>query len=462
MADIVLTHGYFLSEDEKEQVIMRPYPPLGLMYLSAYLKSQNLEPTIFDSTFQIRDELYALFQSDAPSIVGIYTNLMTRASVLDIIRNAKVANWTVILGGPEASNYIDRYLAHGADFIVTGEGEKTLCTLVRSIREQTDHTAIKGLSYKNNQGAPRINPAAELARDIDQFPWPDRQAVNLQQYLDSWQQHHGENSVSMITARGCAYRCTWCSHAVFGYSHRRRNPVDCADELEHIVQTYNPDQIWYADDVFTINHQWLFEYAAELKGRGLKVPFETISRADRLQNDQVMDTLAEMGCHRIWIGAESGSQRLLDQMQRGVSVDQVYTATRKAQKRGIEVGIFLMWGYGDEQIEDIDETVRQVAQINPDIFLTTVAHPIKGTKYYEQNKEQIISITAWQNGSDRDYRLATRKSERYYRYATKYLKAHVEATRLEEKNPEMAKRKARHAMLFRRLLQAAVMERYDQ
>ena len=460
-ADILLTHGFFLCEDEKEQAVMRPHPPLGLMYLSAYLKQQDFTVNLFDSTFADRPQLYRQIHHSRGGIIGIYTNLMTRPSVLDIIAYAKTQEMTVILGGPESANYIQEYLRHGADYIVSGEGEQTLHLLLKCLLEHGDPSKIKGISYLNKLNCAISNPPRELPKDLDIYPWPDRKAVDIRQYLDAWQSHHGESCVSMITARGCPFKCTWCSHAVFGYSHRRRSPSDCADELADIVKNYQPSQVWYADDVFTIHYKWLYQYARELDKRQLKVPFETISRADRMTKDKVLDTLQHMGCYRIWIGAESGSQRLLDDMQRRVTIEQIKQATRAAQQRGIQVGMFLMWGYGDEQIEDIDETVKQVALINPDIFLTTVAYPIKGTEFFRENQENIQITVDWDKGSDRDLILSHRRSARYYRFANKYLNAHVAATRLKARGAiDGANRKARHARLARQLLVASRHERH--
>ncbi len=120
--------------------------------------------------------------------------------------------------------------------------------------------------------------------------------------------------------------------------NRRRSFLDCAAELDHIMQRWRPDQVWYADDVFTISHPWLYGYAKELKRRGLRVPFETISRADRMMKDEVLETLADMGCYRIWIGSESGSQRILDAMERGVTVEEVAWAAKAAKRHGIRSG----------------------------------------------------------------------------------------------------------------------------
>jgi anaerobic magnesium-protoporphyrin IX monomethyl ester cyclase len=461
MTDIILSHGFFLAEDEKEQLLMRPHPPLGLMYLSSYLKKQGLSVKLFDSTFSTREALYQLLGQKESKLLGLYTNLMTRPSVVAIIKQAKLYGMTVILGGPESANYIDEYISHGADFVISGEGELTLTELVVALKKQVALDKIMGISYKDNDGKIVTNLSRPLPKTLDDYPWPDRESVDINQYLTSWHQRHGESSVSMITARGCPFKCSWCSHSVFGFSHRRRDPEDCANELQHIMETHKPTQVWYADDVFTIHYKWLYSYAQALKNRNLKVPFETISRADRMTKDKVLDTLQEMGCYRIWIGAESGSQRLLDHMQRRVTVDQVYTATKEAQKRGIQVGMFLMWGYGDEQLEDIDETVRQVARINPDIFLTTVAYPIKGTEFYRNNEQAIKIAVKWHEGSDRDLILNHRRSARYYRFANKYLNAHVAATRLQHTDPDKAKMKAKHAKWARNLLAASAHERHN-
>jgi radical SAM superfamily enzyme YgiQ (UPF0313 family) len=211
---------------------------------------------------------------------------------------------------------------------------------------------------------------------------------------------------------------------VFGYSHRRRSPVNVVDEVEHIVASYDPDLLWYADDVFTINHKWLYEYSAELERRNLRLPFETISREDRL-NEEVIQTLARMGCYRLWIGAESGSQKILDNMKRRTKADRVREMVHLLQKHGIEVGMFIMLGYEGEGRADLQATVDHLKEAGPDTFLTTVAYPIKGTPYYTSVADKVISRRAWEIGSDRDYTVAGRHSPRYYQFATRWMVSEV-------------------------------------
>jgi anaerobic magnesium-protoporphyrin IX monomethyl ester cyclase len=303
----------------------------------------------------------------------------------------------------------------------------------------------------------RNSGRAQIA-DLDSLPWPDREAIDIGRYVDVWRTHHGMGSVNLITARGCPYKCNWCSHATFGHSHRRRDPVDCAAELQSIVERYEPDQVWYADDVFTISHKWLFDYAAELRRRGLRIPFETISRADRMQKPEVMETLADMGCYRIWIGSESGSQRILDAMQRGVKVPQVQWATREAQRHGMEVGMFLMWGYEGETIEDIEATIEHVKVSAPDIYFTTVSYPIKGTRYYEKVASKLKVVGDWAATTDRDLQVGGRHSRAYYAHADRWLHAAVDAHRLQASDPEAARDKELEALAARAALESTAHE----
>jgi anaerobic magnesium-protoporphyrin IX monomethyl ester cyclase len=437
MADLLLTHGYFLAEDEKERQIMKPYPPLGLLYLSAYLKRAGFSVQVFDSTFGVRAQLERRLADEPGGVLGIYTNLMTRRSVLRIVRAAKAARWTVILGGPESANYVHEYLDAGADAIVIGEGELTLTELIPQIARLGVHRlhAVAGIGFRDETGAVVRTRDRVKVPDLDSLPWPDREAIDHQPYLQAWKTHHGASSINLITARGCPYRCNWCSHAVYGYTHRRRSPADVAEELRDIVERYAPDQVWYADDVFTISHPWMQSYLTELRKRGVYRPFETITRADRLQSGNAVAMLRDLGCYRIWIGSESGSQKILDAMERGVSVEQVRRACQLARTAGIQVGMFLMWGYEGEDLEDIAATVEHVKASNPDIFFTTVSYPIKGTGYFEKVRDRVELPIAWAEASDRDHLVAGRRGRDYYRLADQWLRDEVEAFRLVSRDP---------------------------
>jgi radical SAM superfamily enzyme YgiQ (UPF0313 family) len=451
MADLLLSHGYFLGEAEKEQAVMKPYPPLGLLSLSGYLKQEGFSVEVFDATFSTRDALRARLDAGS-GVLGLYTNLMTRPPVLAVAAEAKARGWTVVLGGPESANYPAEYLSAGADVVVLGEGEETLRELLPALATRGAHRlhGLSGVVFRDEEGAVVAGPPRAQVASLDSLPWPDREAIDHGPYLAAWRERHGEGSVNLITARGCAYKCDWCSHAVFGHTHRRRSPANVADEVAWIRERYAPEQVWYADDVFTISHRWLHEYAVELEKRGLKFPFETISRADRMGSEEVLATLARLGCRRVWIGSESGSQRLLDAMRRGVTVEQVQSATRAAQRHGIEVGMFLMWGYDGETAEDVEATVAHVREALPDVYFTTLAYPIKGTGYYEKVKDRVALTRPWAEAGDRDHSVAGRAGRETYRLADRWLRAAVEARRLEGSSPGAAREKAGEAEGARR------------
>src|SRR5688572_6029636 len=210
-------------------------------------------------------------------------------------------------------------------------------------------------------------------------------------YLTAWRERHGAGTVSLITARGCPYTCTWCSRSVFGETHRRRSVGNVADEVEAIVDRYHPERLWYADDVFAIHRTWTISYAQELERRRIRLPFECISRAERIDDD-VAAALASLGCFRVWIGSESGSQRILDAMKRKVSVDQVRDAAARLRRHGIEVGMFIMLGYDGERMEDLRATVDHLKHTAPDVFLTTVSRSEEHTSELQSQSNLVCRL----------------------------------------------------------------------
>lgn len=424
--DLLLTHGYFLYEDPKELPIMKPYVPLGILYLSSHLRQKGFGVEVYDTTFGSRKELFGILKAGPPSVVGIGGNLMTRSNVLEITAAARAAGWKVILGGPEPANYPREYLDAGADVIVEGEGEVTLEELLPALREGGDAAIerVNGIFFRREDGSIARTPPRALIPSLDAQPWPDRERVDIGQYLKVWREHHGMGSVSIITARGCPYDCRWCSHSTYGKTHRRRSARNVADEVEWILGRYQPEMLWMADDVFTIHPGWIVQYAEEVKRRGIRIPFECITRADRV-NPRMAEALAELGCFRVWIGSESGSQRILDAMQRGVKVEQVRAAIRLCRERGIQTGMFLMWGYEGEDLSDIEATVEHVKACRPDVFLTTVSYPIKGTPYYDEVTARLVGNGDWAHSTDRDLKIAGRHSRRYYQFATQLLHSEV-------------------------------------
>jgi radical SAM superfamily enzyme YgiQ (UPF0313 family) len=425
--DLLLTHGYFLESDPQERRIMKPYPPLGLLYLSSHLKACGFEVGVFDSTFRSFGDFTALLERERPGVVGLYCNLMTKASVLRMAAACREAGAVVVLGGPEPPHYASEYLERGADFVVIGEGERTLEVLLPRLlerREERDLGDVAGLVYRDGAGRVIRTAPRPLIPELDRQPLPDREAIDIGLYLDAWRSRHGMGSVSLLTARGCPYTCRWCSRSVFGESHRRRSVEAVADEVALIHDRYRPDMLWYVDDVFTIHKGWILRYAAEMERRSLRIPFECISRAERV-DAEVADALRSLGCFRLWIGSESGSQDVLDAMDRRVRVEEVRSATRLLKARGIQVGMFIMLGYEGEGRSDLAATVDHLKSADPDVFLSTVSYPIKGTPYYEEVAARLRPAGVFESGTDRDLVIRGRHTPLYYRFAQRWMNGEV-------------------------------------
>jgi radical SAM superfamily enzyme YgiQ (UPF0313 family) len=422
--DVLLTHGYFIAEDEKEQAIMRPYPPLGLLYISAYMKTKNMDVAVFDSTFSSFENLTNLILENRPKVVCIYTNLVTKVNVIKLIKwkNAKeeLSNIKILLGGPDVTYNYENYLHAGADALAVGEGEETCQEWCEAMISHLDVSTITGLIYKE-KGQIVKNPPRVKVKNVDDLPQPDRAAIDLQKYISVWKEKHGKSTISISTQRGCPYTCKWCSTAVYGLSYRRRSAELVAGEVEDIIKSYNPDSLWFVDDVFTVSHKWISALHTEFTNRGIKIGFECITRAERL-NDKVLAQLKEMGCEKIWIGAESGSQRIIDEMDRRVDINMVKEMIVKTKTFGIQTGTFVMLGYPKETIEDIELTVNYLKAAAPDNYTITIAYPIVGTGLYNQIKSDIINPDLdWQNTTDRDLDFKRSYSRSYYDFAVRYV-----------------------------------------
>nr|BCX00098.1 MAG: hypothetical protein KatS3mg041_0144 [Bacteroidota bacterium] len=419
MSDLLLTHAYCLAEDPRERRIMRPYPPLGILYLSAYLKKLGFRVEVLDTTFAHWSEVEQGLRASRAPVVGIYTNLMTRSRALRLIRLAREAGKSVVVGGPDASNYPREYLLFGADAVVLGEGEHTLAELLPLLAEKRLEHAVAGAAVRRGNEI-LFGPPRPLVPDLDALPWPDREAVCMARYLAAWRAAHGMGSVSVSTARGCPYRCRWCSKAVFGDTFRKRSPERVADEVADIMERYRPESIWYVDDVFTIKPSWLEKYARELEKRRIRAPFTCITRADRV-DARIAWLLSEMGCQQVWLGSESGSDRLLAAMERGVTAEQIRQATHLLQRAGIRVGLFVMLGYVGEGLRDIRETAAHLRRTRPDEFLITVAYPIKGTAFYREVADRLKPARPWEESSDRELDFRGRYGRAFYYFATRYV-----------------------------------------
>ena len=450
---LLLSHGYFLEEDPKEKLIMRPYPPLGILYISAYLKQHGCPVNVLDSTFSTKSEWKEKVLAQRPKVIAFYVNLMTKLNVLELsqwIKQQPLTRDTVIIyGGPDVTYNSKDYLLAGADFIMAGEGEQTMLEWWMEFSSgNKDWQKVDGLRYLLPGGIEQINKPRTKLKDIDAFPVPDRQAIDLKKYIDAWKNFHGQSTLSVSTQRGCPYTCKWCSTAVYGQSYRRRNPVLVVEELKSLMQVYQPDSFWFVDDVFTVSHQWLKDFNEALKASSLTIQFECITRADRL-TEEVIQILKEAGCFRIWIGAESGSQKIIDAMDRRVEVSKVREMIKTARRYGIQAGTFIMLGYPGETRENIEETIQHLKEALPDQFTITVAYPIKGTGLFQQIEGLQKNVPDWQSSTDRDRDFQRVYPRFYYRYAVAKVVNEVNFERFRVQGKAFSSRALKHLLRYR-------------
>src|SRR5215831_4064164 len=431
MTDILLGHAYFLKYDVIERRVMKPYPPLGILYLSAFLKREGFSVEVFDATFRDFSDFENMVKRVKPRIVGLYANIITRDNVLRLAQIAKANGVEFVLaGGPDASEWCEKYFANGVDVIGINEGELTLQELIPWLQQKgmKDIELVRGIMFLKD-GRVHHTPPRPAITDLDSLPWPDRDVLNMEEYFRAWKSHHGEKSVSLITARGCPFHCAWCSSEVFGHTHRQRSPKDVVDEMLMLKQRYNPDIMWISDDVLTINKKWTHEFIREVKARNAQHPYECLSRVDLVDRD-ILSGLRETGCFRIWYGAESGSQKILDSMRKETTLSQVREAARITQQLGMQAGFFILLGYPDETTADIRKTINLLKETKPDVFGTSVAFPMKGTPFFDRVQERIIANENWSSRNQNKLLFKAKYSRLYYWFAVRWLVKEVSVAKM--------------------------------
>jgi radical SAM superfamily enzyme YgiQ (UPF0313 family) len=386
---------------------------------------------VFDATFRDRKDFEETLRRVRPRIVGIYANIITRDNVFRMAAMSKAAGVEfVVCGGPDAPEWSDLYFRNGVDVIGTNEGERTLEELIPWLNER----GMEGLEDFPGIIIPRNGrsfrtPPRPVITDLDSLPWPDRDVLVMEDYFKAWKSKHGETSVSLITARGCPFHCAWCSSEVFGHSHRQRSPGNVVDEMLMLRQKYSPDIMWISDDVLTINRKWSLQFFDEVKRRGAAHPYECLSRVD-LVDREILRGMKESGCFRIWYGAESGSQKVLDSMTKGTTVEQVRTAARITQEAGMQAGFFILLGYPDESTADLRKTIDLLKEARPDVFGTSVAFPMKGTEFYKRVEERIIPNENWSSRNQNKLLFKSKFPRLYYWFAVRWLVKEVNVAKM--------------------------------
>jgi len=402
--DILLTHAYYINLTRNEKRLMRPYAPLGLLSLAAYLRQEGYRVRVFDTTFQKGIGSFTQYiERHRPPLVAISVCETTRCNAAAMLRACNRCGIPVVVGGPDVSSDPALYLNCGASVAVVGEGEETMAELLG------DFAAWNPAENRGSRagGARRIDGVFRAGgrfisrrpiENLDLLPFPARDSIDYPAYLGAWKKRHGVTSMQIIASRGCP---------VFGAPYRLRSARSVAEEMLFLKMIYGPDRLWFADDVFGGDAAWVSEFRQEVTCLRARMPFECSCRAD-LVDDGVLRQLKEAGCFRIWYGVASGSPAMLGRMGMQFGIADVSRACLLTKKAGIEAGYYLELGYPDEGVEDVELTRKLIRQTQPDHCRVTMAHPHKGTALYRAVEKRLLPV--WYADRMEDDRILTFKS----------------------------------------------------
>ncbi len=338
-----------------------------------------------------------------------------------MIRLGKKSGCKVIACSSDSTDRHEMYLAQGADFVIFGEGEKTLEELIESLEKGVqDLRDIAGLAYLDRQESITTGKRPVLT-DLDSLPFAAWDLVNMEDYRNAWTRKHGYFSLNMATTRGCPFKCNWCAKPIYGNRYNTRSPAKVAEEMEYLLREFEPDHFWMCDDIFGLKPGWVQEFRDQVKLRHLVFRYKIQSRVDLLLQEDTVEALADSGLETAWVGAESGSQKILDSMDKGTTVEQIQDATKSLRQAGIKVGFFLQFGYLGEDSSDIERTIEMVLDLLPDEIGISVSYPLPGTKFYDKVKSQLVGKANWSDSDDLDMMFSGHFQPQYYKRLHRYV-----------------------------------------
>ena len=411
MNRILFSHSYYLRFDPKQWATGQPYPPLGTLYAAAFLRAAGNEVSLFDTMFShVPEEIILPLDEWNPDFFVIYDdgfNYLTkmcltnmREAAFQMIRLAKDRGCTVMVSSSDATDHYQQYLDKGADFILLGEAEETLLELISNIQTGgAGFSHIKGLAFKDQDNYTKTE-RRPVIRDLDALPMPAWDLIDLHPYRTIWMNHAGYFSLNMATTRGCPFKCNWCAKPIYGNRYHARSPQHVVKELKWLKARYSFDHIWFCDDIFGLKPGWVNEFANLLEEEKFKFKFKIQARADLLLQENNVAALARAGCDNIWMGAESGSQKILDAMDKGITVQQIRDATALIRKQGMHPSFFIQFGYLGETKEDIEMTIQMINQLLPYEIGISVSYPLPGTVFYEKVKKDMHQKTNWTDSDE--------------------------------------------------------------
>ena len=415
MLSILVCHSYFMGFDKKQRERAKPYPPLATLQVASALRGGGHDVAVFDAMLAEGVEQFeTLLHQRRPQLVLLYEdnyNFLSkmclarmREAACEMIGEARRIGARVIVSGSDASDSPEPYLQAGADVVLQGDGLAALAELIPRLdanrhADCDELTAgLHGLTTLVHGAPAHLNGVAAVP--VPQQPeLPAWDLVDIERYRRVWLDSHGYFSLNMAASRGCPFRCTWCSKPIWGNQYLQRTPEDVAGEMTLLKRLFHPDHIWFADDIFGFRVEWVRSFAQAIHASGGSIPFTIQTRAD-LIGERMAQALASAGCKEVWLGAESGSQRILDAMNKGTTVSEILTARERLKAAGIRVGFFIQLGYLGEDLSDILATRELISAARPDDIGVSVSYPLPGTKFYDLVREQLRDKTHWRDSDD--------------------------------------------------------------
>ncbi len=431
MTNVLFTHSYFYRFDQKQWRFRQPYPPFGTIQAASVIRNEGFNVSLFDTNLRhTPDEIIPHIHAGQIKYLVIYDdgfNYLTkmcltkmREAAFIMAREGKKLGCTVIVSSSDAADHYEKYFPHGVDFVVRGEGEDTLKELLLKLEARDDIATVNGVAFKK-QGHTVVTPARTVIKDLDTLPRAAWDLIDIESYREIWIKRHGYFSLNIATTRGCPFKCNWCAKPIYGNRYNSRSVANVVNEIEWLMTNYSPDHFWMSDDIFGLKPGWVQEFRDAVKERKLSFSYKIQSRADLLLEPDTIEALAESGAETVWIGAESGSQKILDAMDKGTTVAQIAEATRLLKAKRIKVAFFLQFGYLGETRDDIAETIKMVVKLLPDEVGISVSYPLPGTKFYDKVKNQLSEKKNWSDSDDLAMMFNSTFKSDYYRQLHRYV-----------------------------------------
>lgn len=428
---VICTNGYFYQYDKKQMTFAQPYPPLGTLYAAAVLEESNYDVSFHDNNLvNHHKEIYKLIDHTDAAYLLIYDdgfNYLTkmcltnmREACFDILAYAKAKGMQTMICSSDSTDHFMEYHEKGADFVLHGEGELSLEELMRTLKSNGNLTQVKGISYYQNNQLSK-NPKRAIKKELDELPFPAWHLINLDKYKAVWKTKHNYYAINIATTRGCPYKCNWCAKPIYGNRYNTRSPKKVIEEISRLIEKFDVNYFWMCDDIFGLKPGWVQEFNRLKKEQNLNFKYKIQSRVDLMLKENNLDALAESGADIIWVGAESGSQKILDAMDKGTKVEQIYEATKLLKERDVKVAFFLQFGYLGESWTDIKKTLKMVLDLMPHEIGISVSYPLPGTKFHEMVKSELIQKANWTDSDDLDLMFENTYPPIFYKTLHRYI-----------------------------------------